>query len=235
MKEFVRALLASHLDSLPCAACQAQLPDYVTALVLEGDKAQANFTAVLQHLQQCPACNSAAEELIMLVDLGVDDVIPVVEITPQFDFSFLDNPIQSAQPSSATQWWESAGKLVLRLSAELLAALQPPPFKPALIGVKTAKTEETLAVWNVDQSEYDLRATVTISQLTGQTQFCSILVGVEIPSRGELPDLADIEVTLKQAEVVLARKETDPFGKALFKDIPQASLVGLVIEITPDA
>lgn len=234
MKEFARALLAPQLDSLPCAACQAQLPDYVTALALEGDKAQANFTAILQHLQQCPACASAAEELIMLVELGVDDSLSVPEVTPQFDFSFLEDPIPSGQPSLATQWWESAGKLVLRLSAELLAILQPPPLQRALIGVKTGETEETLAVWNVDQSAYDLRATVTISQLAGQTQFCSILVGVEVPSRGEWPHLADIEVTLKQAEVVLARQETDPFGKVLFNKIPQTSLVDLMIEIEPN-
>lgn len=234
MKEFARALLASQLDSLTCAACQAQLPDYVTTLMLDGDKAQANFTAVLQHLQQCPACSRAADELITLMELGMEEVTPAVEVRPQFDFSFLENPIQPAQPASVTHWWENAGKLVLRLSAELLGVLQPPPLQPALIGVKTGETEETLAVWNMDQSAYDLRATVTISQRAGQTQFCSVVVGVEMPSRGEWPHLADIEVTLKQAEVVLARKETDPFGKALFQDIPQANLAGLIIEIVPD-
>jgi len=57
---------------------------------------------------------------------------------------------------------------------------------------------------------------------------------VNIPSRGDWPNQAGIEVTLKQDEQPRAVRVTDAYGEAIFEGIATADLAHLTLEIAPD-
>ncbi len=78
----------------------------------------------------------------------------------------------------------------------------------------------------------DLRVRIEAEPQRDDPQRMAVEVEVDIPSRGGWPHLAGTIVTLRRGEAVLDQQETDPFGKALFDDVPAADLPQLVFEIS---
>ncbi len=79
----------------------------------------------------------------------------------------------------------------------------------------------------------DLEVTITAEEAREDMAYCTVMVEVDIPSRGGWPNLADTEVTIKRGESEPETALTDAFGKAVFTGIATTELAHLVFEINP--
>ncbi|RIK38368.1 MAG: hypothetical protein DCC55_21360 [Chloroflexi bacterium] len=233
MKEFVNAIMSPQEDPLTCRACQDALLDYIDAQTTQ-QAVGAEFTAVEQHLERCPACADAYRELMELTTLAYAANLPTPKRLPTFDFAALEQRASSV--THKPYWWDEFGRMILEFSADLLALWQPPALAPAYSGLKAGEAAPILARFTIEEHERDLIATVTIRAEGAEGENagrCAIEVAVEIPSRGGWPNLADIPVMLKRGDEPLARSFTDAFGKVQFTGIARGDLPQLSIEVDP--
>lgn len=227
MQEFVKALMSPQDDPLTCSACQDALAEYIDAQLMRVTPTGEHL-AVEQHLQRCPYCADSYRELLELTTLAYADDLPDPAAIPRFDFAALTGAAAGAP--ERPYWWDEFGRLILRFSADLLAAWQPPTLAPAYRGLKRGE-EIPLYEFHLEEAERDLVATITV-QASGPTG-CTVEVAVDVPSRGGWPNLADIAVTLRRGNELLAQSFTDAFGKVQFPNIAQSDLVHLVVEVAP--
>jgi hypothetical protein len=68
--------------------------------------------------------------------------------------------------------------------------------------------------------------------MRGDPTRCTVIVKVNIPSRGGWPNLAGTEVMLKRGELELDTQTTDAYGEAVFERIATDDLAHLIFEIT---
>jgi hypothetical protein len=130
---------------------------------------------------------------------------------------------------------ELAGRLIIEFSAELLRVLQSPAYQPAdaTVGLKSKKSSRTLCQLSLKEAVKDLEVTITAEETRDDPSRCTVIVEVNIPSRGGWPNFADTEVVLKRDEQELETQLTDAFGEAVFEGIATDDLAHLVFEITP--
>jgi len=230
MKEFARALLSKQEDKLTCSACQALLAEYVDAQIM-GVEAREELAEIEPHLGVCPLCARAYRELMSAMALAYTEKLPQPASRPRFDFSFL-----RAEPEKPSFRWDELGRLIIEFSADLLRALQPAPATQlAYVGVKDDKSRRTLCQFALKEAHEDLEVTVTAEEAQDDPTQCTVVVEVDIPSRGGWPNLAGIELTLKRGELELETQKTDAFGKAVFEGVSTDDLAHLVFEIMPFA
>jgi len=126
------------------------------------------------------------------------------------------------------------GHLIITLSNELLQTLQPRPLQPDYALTRAAPDPQTRYQLTLRDEIDDLQTTVTIRETKTNPEQVIVSVEVDIPSRGGWPDLAEIDVTLKLDERIIAQQSTDAFGKAVFPNLNANILPQLTIEIAPD-
>lgn len=65
--------------------------------------------------------------------------------------------------------------------------------------------------------------------------FCTLIVEIKMPRHGGWPNLDGTQVTLRQGGKTLDIRQTDAFGKAIFRRVPINELPEISVEITPAA
>lgn len=207
-----------------CAACLHALPGYVDAQVA-GQEAARQFPAVRAHLMECPSCQQIYTELHALLSAEAADTLAQPPLAPAFNFAYLNNT-----PAASRPWrWDSLGRLVIRFSSELLAALASPAARPAYAYLKSSSA----GGWQIEagSAAEDLHVQVHVEPQRRNPALVTLELDVDVPSRGGWPHLDDIRVALRRGEVLLAEQLTDPFGKVVFEDIPAATLPELMIVV----
>jgi hypothetical protein len=242
MKEFARAILSKQGEKLTCSECKAQLAEYVETQVM-GSEPGEDLAGIGLHLQVCPHCAQEYRELLVLVTSAYTEKLPQPAHQPKFDFAFLvSSPIETLETQPAKPFrWDEPGRLIIEFSAGLLRGLQPPALQPAYAGVKSEKPRRTLCQLVVKEAAADpstgsgqaLEVTITAEEIRDDPTRCTVVVEVNIPSRGGWPNLAGTQVTLKHGEQALETQATDAFGKAVFEGISVDDLAHLTFEIAP--
>ncbi len=122
---------------------------------------------------------------------------------------------------------------MIELSTELVRALRPPSLQPALTGLKSDVSQRVICQISLKEAVKDLEVTITAEEKHSDPTCCTVIVQVNIPSRGGWPNLGGTYVTLKRGEQELETQQTDAFGKTVFEGIHTEDLGYLVFEITP--
>lgn len=222
-----RALTITEEDSLTCRECEELLPEYFQADT-DGQASGVRWQPVTRHLATCPHCAEAYAAITDLTALafGEKSADPLPRYTP--NLSFLG---EKKQP--LPQWrLDELGRLFIQFSAEFIRAWQSPTYGAA--GLKTAASLPGTVGPVMIKAHTDLETSMTIEPQRHDPNSCTLIVQVNIPSRGDWPNLADIEVTLKQGQYLLATRLTDAYGEVIFEGIATANLAQLTLEIAPD-
>ena len=130
---------------------------------------------------------------------------------------------------------DDLGRLVIEFSTELVRVLRSPALQPAYAtaGLKSDRAQRILCQFSLKEAVEDVEVTITVEENQRDPTNCTIIVEVDIPSRGGWPNLAGTKVTLKRGELELETQLTDAFGKAVFEGVATSALPHLVFEITP--
>jgi hypothetical protein len=202
------------------------LSQYQLGLLTASEAAQLTV-----HLDRCPDCQ--------------------VELNRLIEFLAQESPVAvSVSAEEAANWaqangfeWrhlKKTGQVFIRLMAERLDAaltnlqqgLQPPGSQVALGGLR-GKSDQRLLELALREGPEDFEAVITVDTNWRDPRHCTVMVEVNIPSRGGWPYLHGTEVALKQAEVDIARQTTNAFGRTVFEGIAIADLMKFSFEITP--
>ncbi len=227
----VRALTTDEEDTLTCRECQAQLPDYLQA-DREGQAGGMRWRPVARHLETCPHCSAEYKMLSDLTALAYGERGIEPPEYPKPDLSFLQpEKAESPQPISIPWRLDELGRLIIEFSAELVRTFQSPAYAPT--GLKSAQSPGTLCQFSLIEAVEDLEVTVIAKEKRDDPTYCTLMVKVNIPSRGGWPNLAKTEVILKQNEIELETQLTDAFGQVVFEGIATDDLPQLVLEVEP--
>jgi hypothetical protein len=79
----------------------------------------------------------------------------------------------------------------------------------------------------------DLEVTITAEEMQADPTRCTVIVKVNVPSRGGWPNLAGTEVMLKRGQLELDTQTSDAYGEVVFEGIATDDLAHLVFEIAP--
>jgi len=235
MGYLIRALTTDEVDRLTCQECQDLLPEYIQA-EMDGRARESQWHPVTLHLETCPHCAEAYAALLDLTELayGERGAEPPHYPVPELPFLRVK---RAAPPQPLKVDWhlDELGRLVIAFSAELVRALQLPAYQPAYAaaGLKSDKSQRILCQLSLKAAVEDLEVTITAEERRDDQTRCTVIVEVNIPSRGGWPNLSGTKVTLKRGELELATQLTDAFGKAVFEGISTDDLGHLVFEITP--
>jgi hypothetical protein len=219
----VRALNTDIVDKLDCRVCQERLPEYVG--VATAARAGAKWRAVALHLALCPHCAAAYDELVELTALaqGERGVEPPPYSVP--DLSFLD-------PTMSRPWRvEGLGRLVIEFTSELLAGLRMAGPALAPMGLKADAPAAMLQPFTLVGEIEDQDVTITVEPMHNQPAHCTVVVRVDIPSRGGWPNLGGTLVTLRRGAVTLGSRATDDLGNAVFERVATDDLAQLAFVI----
>jgi glutaredoxin len=235
MGYLIRALTTDEVDRLTCQECQDLLPEYLQAEV-DGQAHEAQWHPVAFHLETCPHCSAVYATLHELTELadGERGSEPPHYPVPELPFLRAES-VTLAQPLRAPWRLDELGCLIIEFSAELVRALQSPAYQPAYAAarLKSDKSQRVLCQLSLKEAVEDLEVTITAEERREDPTRCTVVVEVNVPSRGGWPNLAGAKVTLKRGELELETQLTDAFGKAVFEGIGTEDLAYLVFEITP--
>ena len=223
----VQALNTSAVDPLNCQVCQERLPEYATAVAT--GQTGGRWRAVAVHLALCPHCSAEFDELIELIALAQGERGTEPPSYPALDLSFLN-------PAISRPWrLEGLGRLVIEFTAELLAGLRMggPALTP--VGLKTDAPPTELRPFTLVGEVEDEDITITLELERGEPTRCTVIVQVDIPSRGGWPNLGGTLVTLRRGAVTLGSQATDDLGNAVFKRVASDDLAQLVFVIEREA
>lgn len=223
-------------DVVPCHANQDAIVAYVEA-ELEQRDVLALYPALHAQLNSCASCRLVYAELKAL--LMMEEAGTLVEPSREalFALPFLQPtaPTQALEQATAAetpdpiQWLvNELGQMIVALSADFLAALQP-PMQPAHL---KSSTRDLFAVTSPAITD-DLSVTLAGKTMRRQPDYSTITVTAEIPSRGGWPHLGGTTVTLAIGEDLVETRETDAFGKVVFAGIALADLARLRITVEP--
>jgi predicted SprT family Zn-dependent metalloprotease len=233
MRHLVRALTSDEEDSLTCRECQNLLPDYVQAEA-EGQAHEPRWRPVTFHLETCPHCSTEYAALSELLELAHGERGEEPLRYPVPDLAFLRRKKdRSPQPASIPWRLDEFGRLIIGFSADLLRAFQLPAYQPAyaMTGLKS-KSSRILCQLSLKEAVEDVEVTITAEEMRADPTRCTVVVEVNIPSRGGWPNLAGTEVMLKRDELELDTQTTDAYGEAVFEGIATNDLAHLIFEIT---
>jgi hypothetical protein len=231
----VRVLNADKQDRLACQECQKLLPDYLEA-EREAQAHKAQWRSITSHLETCPHCSAEYATLSDLIELAHGERGEEPPDYPVPDLSFF--PKRKDRPSEPTHvlWHlDDLGHLIIEFSAELVRTMQPPTHQLAYATarLKSGRSSRTLCQLSIKEAVKDLEVAITAEEAREELGSCTIIVEVNIPSRGGWPNLANTEVTIKRGKMELETQLTDAFGQAVFDGIATGDLAHLVFEIKP--
>jgi hypothetical protein len=223
----VRALNTDTVDKLSCHICQERLPEYVS--VAAAARADTSWRAVTLHLAICPQCAAAYDELIELIALaqGERGLEPPPYSVPAL--SFLD-------PTKSRPWYlEGLNRLVIEFTSELLAGLRMAGPALAPVGLKADAPAAVLQPFTLVGEVEDQDVIISVEPARGEPARWTVIVQVDIPSRGGWPNLGGTLVTLGRGAATLGSQATDDFGTAVFERIATDDLGRLVFVIEREA
>ncbi|MCG8351756.1 MAG: hypothetical protein MI924_28650 [Chloroflexales bacterium] len=230
------ALANAEEDQLTCQQCQDQLPEYLQA-ELHGQAHDLQWLPIALHLKLCPHCAAVCAELVELAAFADNAHGAEPPHYPGPDLSFLGHEQHTEVVQSAGIPWrlDDLGQVVIAFSTELLQTIrqviQPPA--PALGMRKSAQITPQRYQFALTDAVKDLEITITVEPSRDDPQHCTIVVAVQIPSRGGWPHLAGTQVTLQRGDQEQETQVTDAFGKAVFRGIAVDALPRLVFAIAP--
>lgn len=167
---------------------------------LSGGAAAAAYPAFKAHLESCAACSQEYAELKTLLQLEQDGALEALPFAPVFDFSFLGREAQAqpTQESTERAWHlDAMGRLVIRFTEALLQTLRP-PSQPLGYAPQRSASTDTLYSFALEQTVEDLNVVIAVREAQRASPFCTIVVEVEIPSRGGWPNLAATTIVLRR-------------------------------------
>lgn len=211
-RQLLAALGAAAEDRLTCAEAEELLPEFLAA---PGGAAAPAWADLRAHLACCPACLAALADLALLRDLA--------------EGAGVEPPAYPAPPPAPRAWSVDA---LGRLLVDLARALLPPAGSPALAGLKSGPAGATLAEASVAGALPDLELHIAVEGRPG-SDLRTLVVTVDIPSRGGWPNLAGSEVALLHAGVELRRAATDAFGTVAFHDLSAEEVARLSLVVLP--
>jgi hypothetical protein len=229
----VYALAADAEDRLDCQECQERLPEYFLAHSA-GHAGDPQWHDVALHLKACPHCAEVYADVAELITLDQQepDVDPIAYPPPQLPFLHTK---RAATPRPPKVPWrlDEIGRLMIEFSAEIVRTLQWPALQP--IYAITRHKADGAQLWQIALADAppDLEVMITAQQARGAPGLCTIVVQVDIPSRGGWPHLAGSVVMLNLGEQALETQATDAFGKAVFNQIAVDDLGSVIFKITP--
>ncbi len=217
-------------DEAAHSACIDRLEEYIAAQ-LAGRDYMKLFPSVAQHLDSCVTC---AEAYALVYDTRIAETTALYSIAvPEADLDFLRlTPADVLQRNLAAAIERLAPRRFrLTLSQPLLDLLSP--LQPSALALRGAASEVPLLDLMVDEAAADgITIQLRVYQQRHAQDLCTVRSRLVLPDR-EWPDLADIPVTLtvggQQRHI-----QTDPWGEAVFDDVPKADLAGIQIEIDVD-
>lgn len=234
MEHFIRALTIDEEDRLTCQECQVLLPDYLQA-ERDGQAGGARWRPVVLHLEVCPHCSEEYATLSELLELAHGERGEEPPDYPVPDLSFLRQK-KDMQPEPAGIPWrlDKLGRLIVEFSIDVLRTFQGPAYQPAyaVAGLKSRSSLRTLCQFSLQEAVNDLEVTITAEEMRADPTRCTVIVTVNIPSRGGWPNLAGTEVVLKRGELEVGVQTTDAYGEAVFEEIATGDPTPLVLEIT---
>ncbi|HEY0734793.1 MAG TPA: hypothetical protein VGD69_07780 [Herpetosiphonaceae bacterium] len=208
-------------------ACLDALEAYIDAQLARRDYMRL-FPAVAQHLDSCVAC---AASYALVYDARTAEAAALDQIrVPAPDLGFL-------QPSGVAllrRRLEEAVERVtpqhmrIRLSQALLDLLLPPQT-PAL-ALRSIAADAPLLTMTLDQlGDEQIQIQLSIYEQPDVPELCTLRAQVTLADR-EWPELDGISVAITAGDTQRAAT-TDPWGEAVFADVPRAALDGLQIEV----
>jgi len=241
-KRVVESIITAEIEPGFCEPHRPFISDYVET-ELDGQDAESLFPELAEHLEICPDCYEEYEDLRQTLDLERQGRLKKPPRPAQFDFSFLKEIQPEPQPRDSTEappkgptkpfWWDEPGRLIIQFSAELVGTWQPPAPQLAYAPVKSDKSSRILCQLPLKEVGNDLEVEITAEEMRDDPTLCTVIVEVNIPSRGGWPNLAGTEVMLKRGELEMEAQLTDAFGEVAFEGIRIGDLAHLVFEITP--
>ncbi|HEX6288857.1 MAG TPA: hypothetical protein VFZ66_06675 [Herpetosiphonaceae bacterium] len=222
-------IITLHHDQAAHSACLDVLEPYITAQ-LAGQDYIALFPIVTQHLDSCVACAEAYALVYEARLAEATDLLPIAVPAPALDFLRLSTADRLQRTLTAAIERLAERRLRFTLSQSLLDLLAPQRSEFALRG---AAHEPMLDV-TVDQPfGDDTRLQVSVYRQRDAQDQCTVRSQVVLADR-EWPDLADLPVTLTVGGTQ-RRAHTDPWGEAVFENVPIDDVPGLQIEVDVDS
>lgn len=203
------------------------LGEYQLGLLAEAEQSQLRT-----HLARCPHCQA---EFGRLVEFLAEEALPVTP-SPAVE--------EGAWTQAQAFKWRlgEAGQVIVRFLSETMpqtfsTLLQPPGIQPAYTTARRGAepSAQVLGQLSLIEAGQDLEITLMAEPKRGDSTACTLIVEVNIPSRGGWPHLGNTEVVLKRDSAILAARSTDAFGKAVFEGITLVELPLLAFELTPHA
>lgn len=208
-------------------ACLDALEAYIDAQLARRDYLRL-FPAVAQHLDSCVAC---AASYALVYDARTAEVTALEQIrvpTPELGF------LQSSRTALLQRRLAEAVERVapqhmrIRLSQALLDLLLPPQT-PAL-ALRSIAADAPLMTMTLDQlGDTPIQIQLSIYEQHDAPALCTLRAQVTLADR-EWPELDGIAVAIRFGATQRAAT-TDPWGEAVFADIPRLALDGLQIEV----
>lgn len=257
MKQYIFSVLNeifnNQIDdpSFPCSVDPAKLSESTQHLLsayveaqLDGRDAADLFPDVHIAIEQFAEFAEEYEMLYELFDAERKGELEEPPTTPIFDFSYLDLP--PAQEPALQQNGEAASSLLdkvetwtVQLSESIVGSLQ------AVAQVRQSQ-HPAFATRSTDSKEWqtwfsyrplnpptDLNVNIAFKHRSDESEFCNVVVNVDVPSRGGWPNLADSQVLLSGYDGADRSGVTDPFGEVLFEGVKKSVVPQLAFAITP--
>jgi hypothetical protein len=221
-----------------CAPFNAEMVASYIDAELSGRDAATIYPAVKIHLESCAACQKEYAELKRLLQFEHSQTLHAPPVLATFDFSYLvretgETPATKPKDVAEHVWHlDEIGRLIIRFSDRLLQTLQAKPQSLTYAMERSDEEADLLYQFTLQQVIEDRNIAITVSQMRDTSHFCTVIVEVDIPSRGGWPNLTETVVVLKRGITALQTQMTDAFGKTAFRDISTDDLPQLVFEIT---
>ncbi|MFZ4656997.1 MAG: hypothetical protein ACOYNY_08300 [Caldilineaceae bacterium] len=236
VKRLLQTIYDAAEEETICHTNQAQIASYIDA-ELRGEPVAERYPALYEQIATCDTCRAIYAEGKALIILTATDQWVLPPVAGQFDFAYLatataGGPKPPAQTEAVSWRLDALGRLIVALSVDFIRSLQPLTLQPAHL---KARGNQPLFELTSPALGDEQQVTLVAKPMRGEANRYSVIVTVDIPSRGGWPHLAGTEVIFKAGEQVLKRETTDPFGKASLTGLDQETLGQLVVEVSPAA
>lgn len=218
-----------------CRVCAAVLAHHVHLKVV-GDDADAEYPQVRKHLDFCPSCSAAYEELYQMVSAVYAAEVPVACSYPDFDLSFLPEPVRASGLDTPRIWEDiiSAGQQVSRLSSVIRVVIYREmacfgqlfsPLSPTWVALPVTRdgapaTKEAAQALPVPCPEHDL----SLSLMVGPVSDERATLSVQVATISSQQLLSRVRVTLlDEKHRVLASEMTRGDGRVIFRNMGTGS------------
>lgn len=216
----IKLLVALYREECPDTM---KLGEFHLGLLSKTEQAQ-----IRAHLDDCPHCQAELSRLNEFLEEDIPVTIPPHTI---------GKPGWIKEPGFLWRQLYDVKQVIIRVLDEALTttaqAMHPPANQLAYGGKRrSGKSGKTLLKLELKEGVEDLEVTVTAEEQQNDPRRCTVIVEVNIPSRGGWPNLGDTKVSLKEGTELQTRL-TDAFGKAVFENVSTEALSNLDLKVIP--